>query len=406
MHLVKLVDIRLKKEETFGSVCDRVVALLQETGSVSDVRVSFFFRDWGPRKVSACERAIKRNDELLRFHFEYEDRAGGPYRIISNLDESWNIHNPNGEFGSVDLEVLLRVARGIPRSYPFCYSTLVFKGFPTAGDTEGPALPEPPRSGIYYSLFPDDPKEPFRFAAIVVHRCGVQGGGKRVSLTAQLPLAAAGAAPATSTELSAAARAELDVLGRSASESVKVVLTPGEEAFFADAKRRADSAVESCRENMAELAQRIPFLHRLPDLKHAMRQLDPANPPRGSKKSAIVEVFGPLHLKYLPKRSRKDLYRVGRTTPLGNSLLVGLDVGGWGTWVQCALYIAGPNWTAGLPLPLCHDPETAERGYPILDMAEWTKIVENCAVAVGYFADSFTQEIEAIYGEAPVWHGV
>ncbi len=79
------------------------------------------------RAVDACERLLKRFPQMRPYYVVHpeESAPNGTTGVISNLTSEWDQWNPDASTAIPDPNVILEIARGVPRSFPLSRSIYI-----------------------------------------------------------------------------------------------------------------------------------------------------------------------------------------------------------------------------------------------------------------------------------------
>ena len=142
MQLALLTTFAASRKEPVAVVLERVHAAFLAAGAPS---IQFTLSD-GPAipgpdaRVSSIDRVLKRHPQLKTFEQMVPAYPGGPsIRVLTNKA---------GADAKVDFSLLLEIARGIPRSFPFHMASVQFALPVFAGGADLPAYPGGIRPGV------------------------------------------------------------------------------------------------------------------------------------------------------------------------------------------------------------------------------------------------------------------
>jgi len=393
MRLFRRFLYRLSKAENAGVLFGRARSLLAEMGC-PEPRVLFYLGEGAISRVSAVERALKRFPELQRFQYT-EDRhpeMHGTFPVLSNLPESWQDPNPNGETGDAGLDALQAIAQGIPRAYPFIHATFVFDRvdwFGTGADLGEPAASEP-RPGF---VIPGNHLLPS--VAIESHWWVSR---RQVALTAVVEVQPPGISQKRLPELPPDAQERLARLGKVHLELPIAAPSEEEAAFIARVKLEAQRLVEAAKANIEGTMAGIALPHELPPAGREARR-EPRQ--QASPKDALLAVFKPRGYKYQTKLSGQGGYTLVKRTATHNQIELFFDAGTWSGNLSAHLLYRGPLWSHFVPLRFAvgvPDFHWHSSGQERLEEA-----VTNIGAVVDHIERTLLPALDEVYGPAPAW---
>lgn len=365
----------------------------------------------GIRRISSVARVLKRFPELERFI-----RRGPPMpdgtpviRGLSNLTEA-------GTIEPVAFATLLRIAEGVPKSFPF---HRVHFHFSAPGFSAGPDLPPVPdhatqgmlmRAGV--DIGAGHPTTP----GISLQDAWWVNG--RTRNMAALRIVEADPAAKKLPPPPAPVAAVLAACGK-VRKTIQVPLwtvpagpdSPPPEP--ADLKSTATgqailAVLRTYRAGLAALAGELP--HDLSPYVEDPATLTPISL-SGPKKPELERVFRPMGYSCL---GETGAFTLRRRTPGNLTVTLRLDVGTWSNSL-CAFFsvaglVDGRVFKATLSLPpsrqvsrgLVHGVELVGQ-FPIGGPARWRQLVENLAALAAVLDTGFVPDIEAAAGPSPAW---
>jgi hypothetical protein len=350
------------------------------------------------KRISSVARVRKRWPQLERFARE---------RMIANITES-------GATEPVDFALLLEIARGVPRSFPFHAIAIHFSA---RGFSEGPELPPFPdgqtlgmliRAGV--DIGAGHPTSP---GVNVKDSWWVNGRNRYV---AAMRIVEADPAekklPAPPPEI-----ATLFAACGKVRKTVQIPMVAAQAPEQSDStaqtgglkKREAiRSVVREYRAKIPEMLEILP--HDLPDrLGEAGTQ--PAFETSGPKKPELVRAFKPMGYDC---HGETGAFTLRRRTPGNLTVKLRFDVGTWSNsltaFMQVLGLIDGQGFKASLSLPpsrhaargVVHGVELTGQ-FSIGGSDRWREIVNNLAVLVAELDGSFVPAIEEVSGPSPAW---
>jgi hypothetical protein len=314
----------------------------------------------------------------------------------------------------VDFAILLEIARGVPRSFPFHVIALHFSAL---GFSEGPELPPLPdgqalgtlmRAGV--DIGAGHPTSP---GVNVKDSWWVNGRNRYIAamrvveanpLEKKLP-----APPAEVATLFAACgkvRKTVQMPMALAEASVQSAATTQTDRL--EKREAIRSVVREYRAKIPELLEILP--HDLPD-RLGEAGTPPAFETSGPKKPELVRAFGPMGYDC---HGETGAFTLRRRTPGNLTVKLRLDVGTWSNsliaFMQVLGMIDGLGFKASLALPpsrhaargVVHGVELTGQ-FSIGGPDRWREIVDNLAALVAELDCSFVPTIEEISGPSPAW---
>jgi hypothetical protein len=352
----------------------------------------------GIKRISSVDRVRKRWPQLERFARE---------RMIANITES-------GATEAVDFALLLEIARGVPRSFPF---HAIAMHFSAPGFSEGPKLPPFPdgatlgivmRAGV--DIGAGHPTSP---GVNVKDSWWVNGRNRYV---AAMRIVQADPAeknlPAPSPEIATLFAACGNVRK---TVQIPMVAAQAPEQSGPTAKAGGSEKREAIRSVVREYRAKIPGMlemlpHDLPDLL-GEAGTHPAFETSGPKKPELVRAFEPMGYDC---HGETGAFTLRRRTSGNLTVKLKLDVGTWSNsvtaFMQVLGLIDGQGFKASLSLPpsrhaargVVHGVELTGQ-FSIGGPDRWREIVNNLAVLVAELDGSFVPAIEGISGPSPAW---
>jgi hypothetical protein len=350
----------------------------------------------GIKRISSVGRVLKRWPQLERFSRE---------RLIVNITES-------GATEPVDFALLVEIARGVPRSFPFHAIALHFSA---PGFSEGPELPPFPdgqtlgmlmRAGV--DIGAGHPTSP---GVNVKDSWWVNGRNRYVAamriIEADPTVKKLPAPPPEIATLFAACgkvrkTVQIPMLAAAPQSD------PAAQAGALEKREAIRSVVREYRAKIPELLEILP--HDLPDrLGEAGTQ--PAFETSGPKKPELVCAFRPMGYDC---HGETGAFTLRRRTPGNLTVKLRFDVGTWShsltAFMQVLGLIDGQRFKASLSLPpsrhaargVVHGVELTGQ-FSIGGPERWHEIVNNLAVLVAELDGSFVPAIEEISGPSPAW---
>jgi hypothetical protein len=383
MHLALLTTFAASRKEPLAEVLERIHAALI-AADFGEPHVQFVMADPMAGGVSSVARVIKRFPSLERFAQTVVPSPGvGTHetKIISNRTSSGTAEE------AVDFAVLLEIARGVPRSFPFHNLGIHFSVPAFSGAAAMPSMPRQLSPGISVTdswwvngrmrsvsaltLVEADPaarKLPALPESIarVLAACG------KVKKTIQAPLAMGPAAQ----------RPSIDTVSPEKAAAIRAV-------------------VQDYRTRTSEILDRANLPHDLPPNQEAFA----LGVTSGPKKPGLVRAFTPMG--YDCRSESAGSFTLRRRTPGNLTAELHLDVGTWSNNVMAFFrvqgLIEGVGFKGSMILPVSRRAVLGGQ-YPIGGPDRWQQIVDNLAALVAELDRTFVPAIEAISGPSPDWY--
>jgi hypothetical protein len=380
MHLAMHTIFAASRKEPLAEVLERIHAAFI-AADFGEPHVQFVLSD--SRGVSSVDRVLKRFPSLERFVKTLQ-----PTPAVEAVKAISNRESPGTPAETIDFGILLEIARGVPRSFPF-HSIGIQFSVPAFSD--GAELPEtlairmqPPgisvsdkwwvngrmRSVSALIIVDADPAAkklpplPDSVAKVLA-ACG------KVKKTVQVPLVAG----------MAQQRPTIDTAAPEIAASIR-------------------AAVQDYRSRIAEIVESAKLPHDLPPNQEAFTTGVTAGP----KKPELVRAFTPMGYDC---RGESGTFTLRRRTPGNLTAELMVDVG---TWSNMALAIFrvlglvnGAGFKATLFLPVSRRAAVGGQ-YPMGGPERFRQIVDNLAALVAELDRTFVPAIEAISGPAPDWY--
>ena len=383
MHLALLTTFAASRKEPLAEVLERIHAALI-AADFGEPHVQFVMADPMAGGVSSVARVIKRFPSLERFAQTVVPSPGvGTHetKIISNRTNSGTAEE------AVDFAVLLEIARGVPRSFPFHNLGIHFSVPAFSGAAAMPSMPRQLSPGISVTdswwvngrmrsvsaltLVEADPAArklpplPESIARVLA-ACG------KVKKTIQAPLVMGPAAQ----------RPSIDTVSPEKAAAIRAV-------------------VQDYRTRTSEILDRANLPHDLPPNQEAFA----LGVTSGPKKPGLVRAFTPMG--YDCRSESAGSFTLRRRTPGNLTAELHLDVGTWSNNVMAFFrvqgLIEGVGFKASMILPVSRRAVLGGQ-YPIGGPDRWQQIVDNLAALVAELDRTFVPAIEAISGPSPDWY--
>ena len=385
MHVAMLTTFAASKKEPLADVLERIHTAII-AADFGEPHVQFVLSD--SRGVSSVDRVLKRFPSLERFA-----KSVQPTPTVEAVRAISNRASPGTSAETIDFAILLEIARGVPRSFPFHSIGIQFPlpAFSDGALSDGAALPatlvdQMPMPGIS-----------------VGDRWWVNGRMRSVSA---LIVVDADPAAKKLPPLPDSIAAVLAACGKVKKRvQVPIVSAPAQQRPTIDtaapeiaASIRA--AVQDYRSRIAEIVESAKLPHDLPPNQEAFTTGVTAGP----KKPELVRAFTPMGYDC---RGESGTFTLRRRTPGNLTAELMVDVG---TWSNMALAIFrvlglvnGAGFKATLFLPVSRRAAVGGQ-YPMGGPERFRQIVENLAALVAELDRTFVPAVEAISGPAPDWY--
>jgi hypothetical protein len=119
MNLAMHTTFAASRKEPLAEVLERIhTALL--AANLGEPQIQFVLAD--PQvggRVSSVDRVLKRFPDLKRFERTRPSQYAAPQHAAAGSKMITNVTSSGTTEGSVDFAVLVEIARGVPRSFPF-----------------------------------------------------------------------------------------------------------------------------------------------------------------------------------------------------------------------------------------------------------------------------------------------
>ncbi|MFZ0678768.1 hypothetical protein [Candidatus Binatus sp.] len=298
-----------------------------------------------------------------------------------------NSTSAGGTGDQIDFAIILEIARGVPRSFPFHNLRIQFFVPEFSAMTPMPSMPVGQSPGISVSdswwvngrnrsvlavtMVEADPSArklpalPESIAAVLA-ACG------KVKKTIQAPLVA----------VPMAQRPSIDTASPEKAAAIRAVVH--------DYRTRTD-----------EILDRANLPHDLPPNSEAVAP----GVMSGPKKPVLVSAFTPMG--YDCRSESAGSFTLRRRTPGNLTAELNLDVGTWSNMVMAIFrvqgLIEGVGFKAAMILPVARRAVVGGQ-YPIGGPERWQQIVDNIAALIAELDRTFVPAIEAISGPSPDWY--
>ncbi len=383
MHLALLTTFTASRKEPLVEVLERVHAAIV-AADIGEPQVEFVMTD-SPISggVSSVDRVLKRFPWLSNFARNRAPSTGAASatKVITNSTIA------GGTGDQIDFAIILEIARGVPRSFPFHNLRIQFFVPAFSAMTPMPSMPVGQSPGISVSdswwvngrnrsilavtMVETDPAarklpalpEPI---AAVLAACG------KVKKTIQAPL----------IPVPAAQRPSIDTASPEKAAAIRAVVR--------DYRARTD-----------EIVDRANLPNDLPPNSEAVA-LEATS---GPKKPSLVSAFTPMG--YDCRSESAGSFTLRRRTPGNLTAELNLDVGTWSNSVIAIFrvygLIEGVGFKASMILPVARRAVVGGQ-YPIGGPERWQQIVDNLAALIAELDRTFVPAIEAISGPSPDWY--
>jgi hypothetical protein len=383
MHLALLTTFAASRKEPLAEVIERIHAALI-AGGFGEPHIQFVLSD-SPIEggVSSVDRVLKRFPVLAPF----ASNRVPSVLIASGTKVIANSAAVGATGDQVDFAVLLEIARGVPRSFPFHHLAIHFFAPAFSGTSGIPLMPVGHSPGISVkdswwvngrnrsvtalTIVEADPSAR-KLPALPESIASVLAACGKVKKTIQAPLVVGPAAP----------RPSIDTASPEKAAAIRAL-------------------VHDYRTRMAEILDRANLPHDLPPNAEAAA-LGVAS---GPKKPRLVGAFSPMG--YDCRSESAGSFTLRRRTPNNLTAEIYLDVGTWSNSVTAIFrihgLIEGIGFKGALLMPVARRAVLAAQ-YPIGGPERWQQIVDNLAATVAELDRTFVPEVEAISGPSPDWY--
>ena len=380
MQLAMHTIFAASRKEPLADVLERIHAAIIKA-DFGEPQVQFALAD--SRGVSSVDRVLKRFPSLERF-----TKSIQPNPAVEAVKAISNNAGPGSSAEQIDFAILLEIARGVPRSFPFHSIGIQF---PLPAFSDGTEIP----ATMVHQLPPP--------GISVSDRWWVSGRLRSVSA---LMIVDADSAAKKLPPLPDPIAAVLAACGKVKKRvQIPLVSAPAQQRPTIDtaapeiaASIRA--AVQDYRSRIAEIVESANLPNDLPPNQEAFT----AGVTAGPKKPELVRAFTPMGYDC---RGESGTFTLRRRTPGNLTVELILDVG---TWSNMALAIFrvlglvnGAGFKATLFLPVSRRAAVGGQ-YPMGGPERFRQIVDNLAALVAELDRTFVPAIEAISGPAPDWY--
>ena len=387
MQLALFTTFAASRKEPLATVVERVHAAIL-AADFGDPQVQFVMAD-SPIAggVSSVARVIKRFPVLERFAQTVAAPAGAPgavaheRRIISNRTSSGAAGDP------VDFSILLEIARGVPRSFPFHNLAMHFSVPAFSAGTSIPPTPDGRAPGI-----------------TVTDSWWVNGRNRSVSALTLVEADPGARKLPAMPESIAAVLAACGKVKKTIQMPIVMAPTaqrPSIETVSPEKAAAIRAVVQDYRARMSEILDRANPPHDLPPNQEAHA----VGVTSGPKKPGLLRAFTPMG--YDCRSESAGTFTMRRRTPGNLTAELHLDVGTWSNLIMSIFrvqgMIEGIGFKATLFLPVARRAAMGGQ-YPIGGPERWQQIVENLAALVAELDRTFVPAIEAISGPSPDWY--
>ena len=380
MHLAMLTTFAASRKEPLADVLERVHAAII-AADFGEPHVQFVLAD--SRGVSSVDRVLKRFPSLEGFTKSLQRTpAVAAVKAISNRA------SPGTSAETIDFAILLEIARGVPRSFPFHSIGIQF---PVPAFSDGAELPP---------TLVDQMQMP---GISVSDRWWVNGRMRSVSA---LIIVDADPAAKKLPPLPDSSAAVLAACGKvKKTVQVPLISAPAQQRPTIDTAAPKIAAsiravVQDYRSRIAEIVESAQLPHDLPPNQEAVTTGVTAGP----KKPELVRALTPMGYDC---RGESGTFTLRRRTPGNLTAELMLDVGTWSNLVLAIFRVLGlvngAGFKATLFLPVSRRAAVGGQ-YPMGGPERFRQIVDNLAALVAELDRTFVPAIEAISGPAPDWY--
>jgi hypothetical protein len=368
----------------------------------------FFLADSIHGRVSSVKRVLKNYPELVEYEFDGREIVDKKTDFImyskglSNFSKQyWREYNPNNINKSVPFYKLHEIAKKIPRAYPFHTAIFIFdriNWFLTDHELSQPTLRIGPR---------EFPLSTYLSNAIIFYsNWWISGRDLGLMAAVEIPVPEKNAS--SLPPLDEGIKKSVELIGKIRVEEIVAAPSEDEMKVLHHLEPRALEIVKQYnsieREFKERLLESISIPHILPD------QFKINGDNKGSRKTAIMNVFKPRGYSYLSKLSGQGIYTLVKRTKSNHQIKLLFDSGKYNCGLACTMVLEAPFWEYRVALPLPYkDDKTGSMTttialYPLPDEETLKMVVNNFAVVVDYMEKTFVKEMEELYGPAPNWY--
>jgi len=352
----------------------------------------FYLADSENGKISAVERAVKKHPVLTKYMYSIPDRLGklAEHRVLSNMTDDWAPPNPNKIHDEVGPDVLLAIADGIPKTFPFMYATFVLDRIDwfKTGTFRSPANHRHKASP--YS--PSDVRDYFSSSIIFQSKWGYSRRELTLHAVIELdPPAGAGSLP----DVDSTVQDLLGSLGRIRNARIMAIASPEEEETLDGLALRANEVVNSYQQSLDEILSGVQLPHVLVEPSSFCSSWDNV-----SAKKPLANTFKGAGYRYLNNMSGQGLYFLCKRTERNNEILLVFDLAPMARTLSWNLVVQGPLWRHTLRMKFY--PKTHEQ-FSIAGQETLDQLVENARGIALSLEDAVVKDLEDIYGSAPGW---
>jgi hypothetical protein len=366
MRVALLTTFKAIKKEPLAVLLERIHAAFLASGQ-GEPSVRFSLADAPlPGFVSSVDRVLKRYPQLERFVISASPYPGGvPIRQIAG--------------DAVEFPILLSIAAGVPRSFPF--HNIVIQFWSAAfGEGEDRRPGSPGRGVTVGDSWWVNGRNRFLTAMTIVD-------ADPASKTLPSPPEAVAAVLAVCGKIKSTVQVPFEV------NPTAVAVAPDPEVA-----RAVKEIVLDYRARMEEILDRAAMPNDLPPFQEALRSTA-LGQATGPKKPVLVRAFKPMGYDC---QAGSGTFTLRRRTEGNLAVEISIDVGTWSRSITAHFIVRGPGFRAVLPLPVSRRAGGGQ--YPIGDGERWGKIVDNMAELVKELEGSFVPAVEAASGPAPEWY--
>lgn len=412
MRLFKHVTYKLSKNETPSILMDRINYVLFEL-NYKDITCKLYLVDLYSTR-SYTQRAIKKFPALQRFYSNTNFD-----NTITNLDSYWGVNNPYPQFESIPFDVMEGIAKGIPKVLPFDRALLIFDNIDWFGN------------GVNYSKpvihkkrpTPETPYDYLSSSIIIQSEWDAHGRDNWIYVTLELTTPDFNQ---TILPMDPKVQKLLESLGTIQKQDYEATLTQDELFMNHSLIMEGKSVWNKYNDNIYELVmnnvpecdfKEVVLSHEeyMKILKESIRNIiqshDFSNIHNETKKTpispkkVITRLFSKNGFSYLeiPGFVALGKHVLIKKTSHNNQLEVNFEYWSRGGEISCRLTYKVPYLNHIIDLPITKDKEICTR-YTIDNENALKKVVTNCLYIIEYLEDTLIQELDNIYGYAPVWY--
>jgi len=391
MRLFRHITFRPHELPAFGETCESAIGLLRDLGE-PDAPIGFYFSDKDGVGKRASGRALKKMPVLASFAL---DKA----QTFSNLD-AWRSGAPSTSVPkpSLSQQMLLEIAHGIPRTFPFDLTMVLFDQVPWGCCLSG----QPP---LYETSLRDPHLELASLEGLLAHgyysswiigRNDWWHPKRRQALMARIEMDVPPSDQTTPPDLPERVRRLIERLGPVQREELIAKPDAGVQEDQLQALLAKDSA--EAEAELKELALPYPGL-----LDPAARPVDSL--PTGDNvppKKSLQGAMKPLGYQWVSNMGMPGGYFLRKRTAQNHLIELVFDMGTWYQQCSATLSIRGP-FSTFVHIDICPIGGRAGEVISTGNSSKWQRMCQNFAVIVQHLEHKLLPRIAQIAEPAPKW---